>query len=54
MKLLFTIIKGRIMRALVSQHVFREVDEGRFANNHISRVLVGDVPFQSLIIMKCV
>lgn len=31
---------------------FQEVKEGCFANNHVSQVLVGDVPFQAFIIMK--
>lgn len=45
---------GRILRALVSHHVFREVKEGYFANNEVSQVLVGDEPFRSLIVMKFV
>jgi hypothetical protein len=42
------------MRSLTSHHVFQEVDEDCFANNHVSQVLVGDAPFRSLITMKFV
>ncbi|KIV82206.1 hypothetical protein PV11_04333 [Exophiala sideris] len=42
----------RIMRALVSNHIFIETDEGRFANNHVSEALVGDDAFRAIIMMK--
>jgi hypothetical protein len=45
---------GRIMRSLTSHHIFQEVKEDCFANNHVSQVLVGDAPFRSHILMKCV
>ncbi|KAI1380797.1 putative O-methyltransferase [Hypoxylon crocopeplum] len=41
----------RILRALTSQHVFREVAPGRFANNRISQALVGDEKLQAQV--KC-
>ncbi|ETS79069.1 hypothetical protein PFICI_08922 [Pestalotiopsis fici W106-1] len=42
----------RIMRALVSHHVFQEVEERRFANNHVSETLAGDPAFRAHIMMK--
>ena len=42
------------MGALVSNHIFVETEEGRFANNHISNVLVGDEGFRAAIMMKYV
>ncbi|KAK6193174.1 hypothetical protein LQW54_012727 [Pestalotiopsis sp. IQ-011] len=42
----------RIMRALASQHVFREVTRERFANNHVSAALAGDTAFRAHIMMK--
>ncbi|KAK9414632.1 putative O-methyltransferase domain-containing protein [Seiridium unicorne] len=42
----------RIMRALTSHHIFQEVEEDTFANNHISKVLAGDPAFRAHIMMK--
>lgn len=40
------------MRALVSHHVFQEVAEERFANNHVSATLSRDAAFRAHIMMK--
>lgn len=40
---------GRVLRALASHHVFKEVSEGRFANNHVSEALIGNSSLRSLI-----
>ncbi|KIW65329.1 hypothetical protein, variant [Phialophora macrospora] len=42
----------RIMRALASHHIFQEVKDGCFANNHISQVLVDDAAFRANLVMK--
>lgn len=42
------------MRTLVSNHIFIETAEGRFANNHVSEALVGDAAFRAIIVMKYV
>ncbi|KIW97886.1 uncharacterized protein Z519_01470 [Cladophialophora bantiana CBS 173.52] len=42
----------RVMRTLTSHHIFQEIKEGWFANNHISQALVSDAAFQANIIMK--
>ncbi|CZR56846.1 related to O-methyltransferase [Phialocephala subalpina] len=42
----------RIMRSLTSHHVFQEVEEDCFANNHVSGVLVGDAPFRAHVLTK--
>ncbi|KAK9772277.1 putative O-methyltransferase domain-containing protein [Seiridium cardinale] len=42
----------RIIRALTSHHIFQEVEEDIFANNHISKVLPGDPAFRAHIMMK--
>ncbi|KAI5861287.1 putative O-methyltransferase [Durotheca rogersii] len=38
---------ARILRSLATQHFFREVTPGRFANNRITRALVGDEKLQA-------
>ncbi|KAI1466076.1 putative O-methyltransferase [Daldinia caldariorum] len=38
---------GRILRALATQHIFREVAPGKFANNRISQALVNDEKLQA-------
>ncbi|EXJ75293.1 uncharacterized protein A1O5_01989 [Cladophialophora psammophila CBS 110553] len=42
----------RVMRTLTSHHIFQEVKEGWFVNNHISQALVSDAAFQANITMK--
>ncbi|KAI2625786.1 putative O-methyltransferase [Hypoxylon sp. NC1633] len=42
---------SRILRALTSQHIFREVASGRFANNRISQALADDERLQAQV--KC-
>ncbi|KAM0813177.1 putative O-methyltransferase domain-containing protein [Seiridium cardinale] len=44
----------RIIRALTSHHIFQEVEEDIFANNHISKVLPGDPAFRAHITMNSV
>ena len=41
----------RIMRCLCSNHVFREVEEGKFANNRISAALVGNEPLRAYVLL---
>ena len=41
----------RVMRCLCSNHVFREVDGGKFANNRISAALVGNEPLRAYVLL---
>lgn len=40
------------MRALVSHHMFEEVSEDCFANNHVSAVLVGNPALRAYIVVQ--
>ncbi|KIW21641.1 hypothetical protein PV08_02221 [Exophiala spinifera] len=42
----------RIMRVLVSNHIFAEVKDDHFVNNHISQVLANDIEFRALIVTR--
>ncbi|EED12733.1 O-methyltransferase, putative [Talaromyces stipitatus ATCC 10500] len=42
---------GRIMRCLCSNHVFTEIKDNWFANNHISQALVDNEPLRAYIVM---
>jgi hypothetical protein len=48
---LLIMIAGRIMRCLCSIHIFREVEDGIFANNVISAGLVHNEPIRAYIAM---
>jgi len=41
----------RVMRCLCSNHVFREVTGGKFANNRISAALVGNEPLRAYVLL---
>lgn len=41
----------RIMTCLCSNHVFREVEGGKFANNRISAALVGNEPLRAYVLL---
>ena len=41
----------RVMRCLTSNHIFREVPGGKFANNRISAALVGNEPLRAYVLL---